>query len=59
MLRTTCSRAIGPRPATVYPSYGSVVAKMREAKRGALPPYVAVPDAPIFVLVEWLPDARL
>ncbi len=37
-----------PSPALVYPGYGSVVSKVREAKRGMLPPYVAVPDAPIF-----------
>jgi len=37
-----------PSPALVYPSYGSVVARTREAAPGALPPYVAVPDAPIF-----------
>ena len=37
-----------PSPALVYPGYGSVVAKAREAARGMLPPYVAVPDAPIF-----------
>ena len=37
-----------PSPALVYPGYGSVVAKTRESKRGMLPPYVAVPDAPIF-----------
>ncbi|MEA2631024.1 MAG: hypothetical protein QOE66_1243 [Chloroflexota bacterium] len=37
-----------PSPALVYPSYGSVVARTRETERGALPPYVAVPDAPIF-----------
>ncbi|MHB1556931.1 MAG: DUF1501 domain-containing protein [Isosphaeraceae bacterium] len=36
-----------PSPAIEYPGYGSVVAKAREARRGMLPPYVAVPDAPI------------
>jgi hypothetical protein len=36
-----------PSPAIDYPGYGSVVAKAREAKRGMLPPYVAVPDTPI------------
>ena len=36
-----------PSPALEYPGYGSVVAKAREAKRGMLPPYVAVPDAPM------------
>ncbi len=28
-----------PSPALAYPSYGSVVARTREAKRGVLPPY--------------------
>src|SRR4051794_33821622 len=37
-----------PSPALVYPSYGSVVARTRGSDRGVLPPYVAVPDAPIF-----------
>ena len=37
-----------PSPALVYPGYGSVVAKTRESVRGMLPPFVAVPDAPIF-----------
>ena len=46
-----------PSPALVYPGYGSVVAKTREAKRGMLPPYVAVPDAPIFGLSGYLTPA--
>jgi Protein of unknown function (DUF1501) len=46
-----------PSPAQVYPSYGSVVAKTREGKRGALPPYVAVPDAPIFSSSGYLSPA--
>ena len=46
-----------PSPATVYPSYGSVVSKTREAKRGALPPYVAVPDAPLFSSSGYLSPA--
>ena len=37
-----------PSPALVYPGYGSVLAKTRESTRGMLPPFVAVPDAPIF-----------
>jgi hypothetical protein len=37
-----------PSPALVYPGYGSVVARTRESTRGMLPPFVAVPDAPIF-----------
>ena len=36
-----------PSPAIEYPGFGSAVAKLREANRGMLPPYVAVPDAPI------------
>jgi hypothetical protein len=46
-----------PMPALVYPSYGSVVAKLREEKRGALPPYVAIPDAPIFSSSGYLTPA--
>jgi hypothetical protein len=46
-----------PSPALVYPSYGSVVAKTRESTRGALPPYVAVPDAPIFSSSGYLTPA--
>ncbi|MFO0950926.1 MAG: DUF1501 domain-containing protein [Isosphaeraceae bacterium] len=46
-----------PSPALVYPGYGSVVVKVREAKRGALPPYVAVPDAPIFSSSGYLTPA--
>ena len=46
-----------PSPALVYPSYGSVVAKVREATRGMLPPYVAVPDAPIFASSGYLTPA--
>src|SRR5262249_48083384 len=37
-----------PSPALIYPGYGSVVAKTRESARGMLPPFVAVPAAPIF-----------
>src|SRR5271165_5959407 len=43
-----------PSPALVYPGYGSVVSKTREATRGLLPPYVAVPDAPIFASSGYL-----
>jgi hypothetical protein len=46
-----------PSPALVYPGYGSVVAKSREATRGMLPPYVAVPDAPIFASSGYLTPA--
>ena len=46
-----------PTPALVYPGYGSVVSKVREATRGMLPPYVAVPDAPIFASSGYLTPA--
>jgi Protein of unknown function (DUF1501) len=46
-----------PSPALVYPSYGSVVAKAREARRSALPPYVAVPDGPAFSSSGYLTPA--
>ena len=46
-----------PSPALVYPGYGSVVSKVREATRGMLPPYVAVPDAPIFASSGYLTPA--
>jgi hypothetical protein len=46
-----------PSPATEYPGYGSVVAKAREAKRGMLPPYVAVPNPPIAGLSGYLTPA--
>ncbi len=35
-----------PTPAILYPDYGSVVAKLLEASRGAMPPYVSAPEAP-------------
>jgi len=47
-----------PSPALVYPSYGSVVARTREDKRGMLPPYVAIPDAPIFSSSGYLSTAH-
>jgi len=46
-----------PSPALEYPGYGSVIAKAREAKRGMLPPYVAVPDAPISGMSGYLTPA--
>jgi len=46
-----------PAPAQVYPSYGSVVAKTRETNQGALPPYVAIPDAPLFSSSGYLTPA--
>ncbi len=46
-----------PSPALVYPSFGSVVSKTIENTRGALPPYVAMPDAPIFASSGYLTPA--
>jgi hypothetical protein len=46
-----------PSPALVYPSFGSVVAKSLEADRGAMPTYVAMPDAPIFASSGYLTPA--
>lgn len=46
-----------PSPALVYPGYGSVVAKLRESSRAALPSFVAVPDAPIFSSSGYLTPA--
>ncbi len=46
-----------PSPALVYPSFGSVVSKTLEDTRGALPPYVAMPDAPIFASSGYLTPA--
>ncbi len=46
-----------PSPAFVYPSYGSVVSKILSASRGALPPYVAAPDAPNFATSGYLTPA--
>jgi hypothetical protein len=34
-----------PSPALVYPSYGSVVAKIRGFDKSTLPPYAAIPDS--------------
>jgi len=46
-----------PLPALVYPGYGSVVSKAREATRGLLPTYVAVPEAPLFASSGYLTPA--
>jgi len=47
-----------PSPALVYPSYGSAVNKMRGGTlKSLLPPYVAVPDAPIFSSSGYLTPA--
>jgi hypothetical protein len=46
-----------PTPAQVFPGYGSVVSKWREADRGLLPPYVAIPDPPAFSSSGYLTPA--
>ncbi len=46
-----------PSPALVYPSFGSVVSKTIEEARGAMPTYVAMPDAPIFASSGYLTPA--
>ena len=46
-----------PSPALVYPSFGSVVSKSLEEARGAMPTYVAMPDAPIFASSGYLTPA--
>ncbi len=46
-----------PSQALVYPSFGSVVAKTRESRPGALPPSVAIPDAPAFAASGYLSPA--
>jgi len=46
-----------PTPALVYPGYGSVVSKTREATVSALPRYVAVPDSPLFASSGYLSPA--
>ena len=46
-----------PTPAQVYPSFGSVISKVRESSRSALPTYVAIPDAPLFSSSGYLTPA--
>jgi len=46
-----------PSQALVYPGYGSVVSKAREKAAGMLPPYVALPDAPLFASSGFLTPA--
>src|SRR4029079_12359937 len=46
-----------PSPALVYPSYGSAVARVREGRRGLMPPSVAVPDGPAFSSSGYLTPA--
>ncbi len=45
-----------PSPAIVYPSYGSVAARIRGA-RGLLPAHAAIPDAPLFATSGYLSSA--
>lgn len=47
-----------PSPSLVYPSFGSVVSKMRESTQGKLPPHVAVPDPPAFSSSGYLSAAH-
>ena len=46
-----------PNPSLVYPSYGSVVSRIRADVASELPPYVAVPDAPLFSSSGYLSPA--
>lgn len=46
-----------PNPSLVYPSYGSVVSRIRSDAPGDMPPYVAVPDAPMFSSSGYLTPA--
>lgn len=46
-----------PSPAMQYPSYGSVVGKVRGFSASTLPPYVAVPDAPFAASSGYLTPA--
>ena len=46
-----------PSPALVYPSYGSVLSKARGFEGSTMPPYVAIPDAPLFSSSGYLTPA--
>jgi hypothetical protein len=46
-----------PSPALVYPSYGSAVARARGFNNSTLPPYVSIPDTPIFSSSGYLTPA--
>jgi Protein of unknown function (DUF1501) len=46
-----------PSPALVYPSYGSAVARVRGFDKSTLPPYAAIPDAPLFSSSGYLTPA--
>ncbi|RUL89501.1 DUF1501 domain-containing protein [Tautonia sociabilis] len=46
-----------PSPALVYPSFGSVLAKVRGFSNNTLPPYAAIPSAPLFSSSGYLTPA--
>lgn len=46
-----------PSPALVYPSLGSVVAKVRGFESSTLPPHAAIPSAPLFASSGYLTPA--
>ncbi len=46
-----------PNPSLVYPSYGSVLSKVYSDAPGELPPYVAIPEAPLFSSSGYLSPA--
>jgi hypothetical protein len=46
-----------PNPAMVYPSFGSVSAKLANNSSSQLPAYVAIPDAPLFSSSGYLTPA--
>ena len=46
-----------PSPALDYPSYGSVVSKIRQTSSSMLPPYVAIPDGPAYSSSGYLTPA--
>jgi hypothetical protein len=46
-----------PSPALVYPSFGSVLAKIRGFDASTLPPYTAIPAAPLFSSSGYLTPA--
>lgn len=46
-----------PSPSLIYPGFGSAVAKSKGLTGGTLPPYVAVPDAPLFSSSGYLTPA--
>ena len=46
-----------PSPALMYPTVGSVMAKVRGTSGGVLPPFVAIPDAPMAASAGYLTPA--